>query len=82
MKGGENIMRNGANISFKQLRKTNKLSQQEIAEITGISVFTIQKIEQGKVTPSLNNVVKLKDVFHCNYEVIINALLTTQNTLQ
>ncbi|MEQ5790693.1 helix-turn-helix transcriptional regulator [Muricauda sp. NFXS6] len=47
-----------------QLRNMQKLSQEELSEMSGISVRTIQRIERGEVTPRPYTIRKLAEVLH------------------
>jgi transcriptional regulator with XRE-family HTH domain len=47
---------------IKERRKFLKLRQEDIAEITGIAIKTIQLLEQGKGNPSVSTLQKIADV--------------------
>jgi transcriptional regulator with XRE-family HTH domain len=47
---------------IKERRKFLKLKQEDIAEITGIALKTIQLVEQGKGNPSVSTLQKIADV--------------------
>jgi transcriptional regulator with XRE-family HTH domain len=47
---------------IKERRKFLKLRQEDIAEITGIALKTIQLLEQGKGNPSVSTLQKIADV--------------------
>ncbi len=49
----------GANVRRLRLAKTPRLSQERLAEITGLHRTEIGKIEQGKVEPHLTTLVIL-----------------------
>lgn len=48
-----------ANNPIKVFRKATGISQPDIASIIGVSVYTIQRWEDGAVNPSEENVFKL-----------------------
>ena len=50
---------NDFKIRLKEVRKTRKLTQQELAEKTGIPVTSIAHFESGSRKPSLENFYKL-----------------------
>lgn len=50
---------NNFKIRLKEVRKTRKLTQQELAEKTGIPVTSIAHFESGSRKPSLENFYKL-----------------------
>lgn len=47
---------------MKSRRKTLSLSQQDLAEMSGIGLSTIKDIERGKGNPSIANVYKILEV--------------------
>ncbi|MCI1786235.1 MAG: helix-turn-helix domain-containing protein [Bacteroidales bacterium] len=53
---------------MKSRRKTLKLSQQDIAEMAGISLATVKDIERGKGNPSLATVGKILEVLGLEME--------------
>ncbi len=50
--------------NLRLLRKSFKLTQQEVADILGIDRSTYTFYEAGKSTPSKENIVKLCDIFN------------------
>ncbi len=50
--------------NLRLLRKSFKLTQQEIADILGVDRSTYTFYEAGKSTPSKENIVKLCDIFN------------------
>lgn len=52
----------GLSETMKSRRKTFGLSQQNLAEMSGVSLATIKDIERGKGNPSLNTVQKILDI--------------------
>jgi len=50
--------------SIKELRKTQGLTQQQLAEEAGITLRTIQRIENGEVKPSLHSLKTLGKVLN------------------
>lgn len=47
---------------LKQRRKILGLSQQDLAEMSGVSLPTVKDIERGLANPSLSTITKLLDV--------------------
>ena len=47
---------------IKARRKVLDISQQDLAEISGISLPTVKDIERGLANPSLSTISKLLDV--------------------
>lgn len=56
-------------------RKILNLSQQDLAEIAGISLATIKDIERGKGNPSLSTVSKILDVLGVEIEYRIRQTI-------
>lgn len=50
--------------NLRLLRKSFKLTQQEVADILGVDRSTYTFYEAGKSTPSKENIVKLCDIFN------------------
>ncbi|MBR1425775.1 helix-turn-helix transcriptional regulator [bacterium] len=58
----ENIDRKFIGNEIKKARKNKRLSQFELAEITGIDEKQIYRIESGLSSPKLENFLKIADV--------------------
>lgn len=54
------------------LRKSNNLSQEELAEKVGVSRQSISKWECGESYPSWNKIPTLCSIFHCNITDLIS----------
>ena len=59
----------GANIKF--LRTLRKLRQQDVAEKLGISQTHLSNIENGRVPGSLKLLLKLRSIFGCRLEDLV-----------
>ncbi len=64
---------------IQKLRLENGWSQQQLAEMSGLSTRTIQRVENGK-TPSVETVKSLAAVFEVDFSTLNGAL--TMNTNQ
>ncbi len=54
---------------LKERRKVMSMSQNQLAEYTGLSVVTLSQIESGKANPSFET---LKEIFHfLNLEMLV-----------
>lgn len=49
---------------LRAARLARKLTQQNVADILGMTVNAYQKYEQSERSPSLETLVKLADLFH------------------
>ena len=61
--------------NIKELRKSLKMTQKDLAQITGLSIGTIQGYEQGRYEPKIETLRLLMDALSCNYEDIIDEPL-------
>ena len=55
------------------LRERKKLTQEQLAEKTGVSVRYIQSLEAGEYFPSLPKLVRLKSVLRCGWNEIFDG---------
>lgn len=61
----------GRNIAA--LRERRKLTQEQLAEKTGVSVRYVQSLEAGEYFPSLPKLVKLKLALRCGWAEIFDG---------
>lgn len=61
--------------NIKELRKNLKMTQKDLAQITGLSIGTIQGYEQGRYEPKIETLRLLMDALSCSYEDIIDEPL-------
>lgn len=52
---------NSIGEQIKQRRKSLKVTQRQLAELSGIGINTLTKIERGEANPSLKNLEKVLD---------------------
>lgn len=57
---------------IQELRKANKVTQEELASIVGVSRQTIISIETGKYTASLVLAYKIVKYFHLTIEEVFD----------
>lgn len=55
---------------LKEIRTQKGLTQQQLADQTGITLRTIQRIEKGEVKPSLHSLNVLSRVLEVDFEVV------------
>lgn len=58
---------------IKELRRKVGLTQEQLAEMTGISATTISKYETGAIYPTLENLWKLSDALNCLVDDLYEA---------
>lgn len=68
----------GEKIKF--LRKENKLSQEKLAELVGVSRQAISKWETGFSNPDTKNLICLSEVFNVSLDELIDAASKVQLT--
>ncbi len=72
MKFGENI---------KKLRKSKKISQEDLAEKMQVSRQSVSKWETGDAYPEMNNILELCKIFHCHINDLINDSIIDMDSL-
>ena len=72
MKFGDNL---------RTLRRTRKISQEELAERVGVSRQSVSKWECGDAYPEMNNILKLCNIFHCKINNLVNEELVDLDSL-
>jgi len=60
---------------IKELRKSKKVSQKELAQKTGLSIGSIQGYEQGRYNPKLEAIVKIAGALGVDLKVFYDDLL-------
>ncbi|MEO3946365.1 helix-turn-helix transcriptional regulator [Gorillibacterium sp. CAU 1737] len=60
------------NTRIPELRKANKLSQEELAQAVGVTRQTITSIETGKYTASLVLAYRIAKYFHLTIEEVFD----------
>lgn len=67
---GNDYMEIGKKIT--DLRKNNKLSQEDLAEKLGVTKQTISKWELGQTYPSINQAKELSKIFNISLDELVN----------
>ena len=63
----------GLSQRLKELRKSNRLSQSALAELTGVSFMTIRRWESGEVIPRISEIRQLCVVLGCTESELLNG---------
>lgn len=58
-------------LRLRELRLNKGFSQTKLAEILGVTYFSIGDWERGKCQPSIELLLKLSDVFECSVDYLI-----------
>lgn len=72
MKFGDNL---------QNLRKSKRMSQEKLAEKVQVSRQSISKWERGESYPTMNNIMSLCEIFHCNINDLVHESLTDISSL-
>ena len=64
-------MRNKLAANIKAFRKARGLTQEQIAEVFGVTVGAVHKWEAGLSTPELNLILEMADFFDTSLDVLI-----------
>lgn len=57
--------------NIRRLRKESKLTQEQLAEVMGVTLGAVYKWESGQSVPELNLIVELADFFDVSTDVLI-----------
>ena len=63
----------GLSKKLTLLRQQNKLSQSEVARRIGISSSTVSAYEADQISPSLETLVKLANLFHVSTDYLLGV---------
>ncbi len=72
MKFGDNL---------RKLRKSKKLSQDNLAEKMQVSRQSVSKWETGDAYPEMNNILELCKIFHCHINDLVNDSIIDVDSL-
>jgi transcriptional regulator with XRE-family HTH domain len=64
---------------IKNLRKSKKLNQDDLANILGLKRHTICDWETGRTEPSIDSIIKLSQAFNVPAQYLLNARYTSLN---
>lgn len=56
---------------LQQLRKDSNYSQEQLADMLGVSRQAISKWESGQANPDLNNIIKLTQIYNVSADYIL-----------
>ena len=58
--------------NLKKLRKLKGFSQEKLAEMVNLTIFTIQSYEQGKSKPNIDQLERIKITLNCSWEDLLD----------
>lgn len=59
---------------IKTMRDHRNLTQEELAEKSGLSRVTIGQIERGNAEPSVGNIHKIASALNCNLDILLTPV--------
>ena len=59
-------------MRLRELRKINNLTQKELGKKMGVSAQTILNWENNVYQPSVNELIKLADIFNVSLDYLVN----------
>ena len=65
---------------IKNFRKSNKITQQELADKLEISRSTLSYYELGKIDPNIYTLIKLSDIMNCTLDDLVNDKINRTDT--
>ncbi len=54
-----------------ELRKDNKMSQEQFAEVLNVSRQTVSNWENYKSYPDISTIIKISNVFHISLDILL-----------
>lgn len=69
------------NEELKQLRKENKLSQEKVAELVGVSRQSVSKWETGLSNPDTDNLIHLTEIYHVSLDELAGVVGLSETPL-
>jgi len=72
MKFGDNL---------KTIRKSNKISQEQLAEKVGVSRQSVSKWENGEAYPEMHNILQLCKIFNCKINDLVHTEMSDISSL-
>ena len=67
-------------LKVQALRKTKNMTQEDLAEITGVSWRTISNLERGLALPTLKLIYDLSQHFNISIDELLNNRIQTSKT--
>ena len=72
MKFGDNL---------RQIRKSKKMSQEQLAEKVNVTRLSVSKWENGESYPEMNNILELCKIFNCKLNDLVHTDMTDISSL-
>jgi len=76
---GVSLMKFGDNL--KIIRKSKKMSQEQLAEKVNVSRQSVSKWENGEAYPEMNNILQLCKIFNCKINELVHTDMSDISSL-
>ncbi len=60
--------------TIKERRETLKVTQEQLAELSGVGLRTLKQFESGKGNPTVNTLQKLADVLGMELKLVVKKI--------
>ena len=67
--------------NLKKIRKRKNISQEELADLVGVSRQSVSKWETSEAYPEMNNILELCKIFKCNINDLVNDQMVDLDSL-
>ena len=74
-------MVNGLPERLREMREKLNYSQNDVAELMGLSPSAISSYESGDRTPSLESLIKLTKIYHCSCDYLLGISTGKPDTI-
>jgi transcriptional regulator with XRE-family HTH domain len=64
--------------SIKERRKMLRITQQELANLSGVSLNTLYKIERGQANPALETIDKIAKILGLETSLVVKTITPTE----
>ena len=58
-------------VRLAKLRRSSSMTQEDLAEILGVTTKHISHVERGKAALSLRHLIKLSEMYNCSLDYLI-----------
>lgn len=64
-------MKNNLGLNLAKLRKKNRYSRKEIAQILGVNEMTVGAYERGEKNPPIDRIIQLAEFFNISLDALV-----------
>lgn len=66
-------MKNNLGLNLAKLRKKNRYSRKEIAQILGVNEMTVGAYERGEKNPPIDRIIKIAELFKVSIDILVGG---------